>query len=129
MRLLLGALAFPLCAACAQVDLGTRGEPAADGAGGAALGGDTGDSGDSDLGVAEEEMRITECEEGCMTFFHAGCANMQKECKGKGDDDWAYVGQWQTSCWWALALACSAGSGFELHKCFSVCNGWHDRVG
>src|SRR6185436_19087995 len=122
MRPVLGALLFMLCASCAVAQVGGGvDEPAVDGDGGSAPGVESVASPEN-VGEAEEaeRQRLTDCEKGCAEFVGCGCSKMFDSCKGKDSDAYAYCGQWQTSCEWAVQLACD-GSGLPLHRCFRAC--------
>lgn len=122
MRLVLGALAFLLCASCAATQAGDAAdEPAPEGAGG---GSPAADAGDADLGVALDELSakdLAECEAGCIEFHHAPCDKMQKQCWAKPVDADAYYNEYLASCYWAIHLAC--GDNLQVHLCFKECNG------
>jgi hypothetical protein len=121
MRLLLRALAFLLCASCAAQVGGAVDEPAADGAGG---GRTASDVGDSDLGVALDDLsdkELAECEAGCIEFHHAPCDKMKKQCWAKPEAADAYWEDYLASCYWAIHLAC--GDVVQVHLCFKECNG------
>ena len=123
MRLAL-CLAFLLACSCAVPTAPT----AEDGEGGGAPAVDTADAG-AQLGEAEdvgeaadEELKLSDCEQGCMEFAGAPCDTFTKACKGKPDYQAVIWGEWKTTCYWALHLACGSKQ-LELHQCFLACRG------